>query len=490
MKKTIFISLLLTTFALAAEPATPVKETTTTKTATVAPAAKATTPAPAAKTATPAPAAKPVAVDSTKQAEAAPAAKPVAVDSTKQAEAAPVTDTTTVDTTANAEATPATETATVDSTAKATPAIETAAIDTAAKATTQKKKKAKKVKKIKAKKAPLITAGAFKFDMNSDFEIQAGKVLWASEKDTSKNNFEEWTGRANLSFFTQSENFDGKVALSVYPGDLIDNKTDENYTSKTEVIDVIELKEAWAWQRTKYFDFKLGRWENTSKNGDYFGGYVDGYLNGFKSTFASENMFQFGFTPTENLSIDLALISTGPYLNTGDLRFVAHFRELSSIEALDIDLALRTNIFDKVKDHNSDVRTNVSLKVNIPIIEDKLFLFGEVAMLGLGGDSTELYINDQNIIRERDVVVDWKMPVTGGLMLKNTAVDRIILEAEYISDRIDTKYQTNSKHVKDVLGAFYIEKDLTNRFTLSAGCHSFGSSKDWVINGNLIGRIN
>jgi hypothetical protein len=81
-------------------------------------------------------------------------------------------------------------------------------------------------------------------------------------------------------------------------------------------------------------------------------------------------------------------------------------------------------------------------------------------MLGLGGDSTELYINDQNIIRERDVVVDWKMPVTGGLMLKNTAVDRIILEAEYISDRIDTKYQTNSKHVKDVLGAFYIEKIL------------------------------
>lgn len=232
MKKTLFISLLLTTFALAAEPATPVKETSTTKTTTVAPAAKTATPA--------------------------PASKPVAVDSTKQAEAAPVTDTTTVDTTANAEATPATETATVDSTAKATPAIETAAIDTAAKATTQKKKKAKKVKKIKAKKAPLITAGAFKFDMNSDFEIQAGKVLWASEKDTSKNNFEEWTGRANLSFFTQSENFDGKVALSVYPGDLIDNKTDENYTSKTEVIDVIELREAWAWQRTKYFNFKLG----------------------------------------------------------------------------------------------------------------------------------------------------------------------------------------------------------------------------------------
>lgn len=464
MKKTIFISLLLTTFALAAEPATPVKETTTTKTATVAPAAKATTPAPATET---------VAVDSTKKATPAPAAKTVAVD-----------------TTAKAEATPTTETATVDTTAKATPAIETTAVDTTAKASTSKKKKAKKIKKIKVKKAPLITAGAFKFDMDSDFEIQAGKVLWASEKDTSKNNFEEWTGRANLSFFTQSENFDGKVTLSVYPGDLIDNKTDENPTSETEVNDVIELKEAWAWQRTKYFSFKLGRWENTSKNGDYFGGYVDGYLNGFKSTFDPENMFQFGFTPTENLSIDLALISTGPYLNTGDLRFVAHFRELSSIEALDIDLALRTNIFDKVKDHNSDVRTNVSLKVNIPVIEDKLFLIGEVAMLGLGGDSTELYIDDDNIVKERDVVVDWKMPITGGLLLKSSVVDRIILEAEYISDRLDTEYQTNSKHVKDVLGAFYIEKDLTNRFTLSAGCHNFGSSRDWVINGNLIGRIN
>ncbi len=46
--------------------------------------------------------------------------------------------------------------------------------------------------------------------MNSDFEIQAGKVLWASEDDKNKYNMEEWFGRANLAFFTQSKNFDGK----------------------------------------------------------------------------------------------------------------------------------------------------------------------------------------------------------------------------------------------------------------------------------------
>ena len=483
MKKTIFISLLLATFALAAEPATAVKTTTPTNAATVKNEPVKAAPATDSKAqAVTAPAKENVVADTSAKAEATPAKALPAADSNAQAATAPAKENVVADTSAKAEVTPA----------KAEPAV--SATEKTAATPTKNKKKVKKTKKVKAKKAPLITAGAFKFDMNSDFEIQAGKVLWASEDDKNKYNMEEWFGRANLAFFTQSENFDGKVSMSVYPGDLIDKKTvvanSDTTPKETEMREVIELNEAWAWQRTKYLNFKLGRWENTDKNGDYFGGYVDGYLNGFKSTFDPENMIQFGFTPTENLSVDLALISTGPYLNTGDLRIVAHFSQLSSIEALNIDLALRTNIFDKVYDHESDVRTNISVKVNIPLLEDKLFLFGEVAMLGLGGDSTELYIDNNGIVKERDVVVDWKMPITGGLMLKNTVVDRIILEAEYIADRSESEYHSNSKHIKDVLGAFYIEKDLTSRFTLSAGVHNHGSSKDWVINGNLIGRIN
>jgi len=46
------------------------------------------------------------------------------------------------------------------------------------------------------------------------------------------------------------------------------------------------------------------------------------------------------------------------------------------------------------------------------------------------------------------------------------------------------------KHVKDVLGALYLEKAFTSRFSLSAGVHSFGCTKDYTISGNLVGRIN
>ena len=44
--------------------------------------------------------------------------------------------------------------------------------------------------------------------------------------------------------------------------------------------------------------------------------------------------------------------------------------------------------------------------------------------------------------------------------------------------------------MKDVLGAVYVEKAFTDRFSLSAGFHSYGSTKDWMLSGNLVGRIN
>jgi hypothetical protein len=84
------------------------------------------------------------------------------------------------------------------------------------------------------------------------------------------------------------------------------------------------------------------------------------------------------------------------------------------------------------------------------------------------------------------------MPITGGVSISLPVIDRIILEAEYVGDRDEHKeYQGfAAKHVKDVLGAVYVEKAFTDRFSLSAGFHSFGSTKDWMLSGNLVGRIN
>ena len=344
----------------------------------------------------------------------------------------------------------------------------------------------------KEKKKPLFKAGEFVFDIDASFEIQASKVLWTSEDDENGDNFEEWWGRANLGMETHSEDFNGRILLYMYPGDLMDNQyhahhtADGDTTDSFEYRDLFEIHEAWAEQHTKYAAIKLGRWEFTQKNGDYFGNYVDGYYNGFKSGASSENALQFTLTPTETMTMSVAFISTTPNLNTGDLRLMFNFHDLTGIEFLNLDLGYRTNVFDLVHDDDSDVRHTIALQGKTPIVDDIAYFFLEGALMGL--DAEETYTD--RFGKERTRTIDMVAPITGGLLF--TPGDyRIILEAEYIHDRADTEYaDTDKKHVKDVLGAFYIEKPLTKRFTLSFGAHSYGSSRDYQFSGNLIGRIN
>lgn len=336
-------------------------------------------------------------------------------------------------------------------------------------------------------KRKLVEQGKFSFDVLASFEIQAGKTLWITEDDEDGNNLEEWWGRANLATVVETDNFIGMLALEFYP---IDNQATKADLREKDLNDYYKLKEAWAWQRTKYVNFKLGRWDNTDKNGDFFGGYIDGYLAGFRSTQESENQLQFGFTPIEFMALNIGLISTGEHLNTGDLRLVFSFHDLPSLERLKVDIGYRSNLFDAVYDSDSDVRHNISLKGSVPLIKNGLTLFVEAALLGLDGEEEEIYTDKLGRKRKRTVASDWYTPITGGFIIETSVVDRIVLEAEYIAGRDDSPYKTEGKHVKDVLAAFYIEKALTDRFTLSAGVHSFGSTKDWTINGNLIGRIN
>lgn len=438
-------------------------------------------------------------------AEAAPAeqAAPVAEAAPAEEQAAPV-----------AEAAPAEEQAAP--VAEAAPAEEQAApVAEAAPAEEQKvavkapveevvEEEIVYVKKKKSKK--LLEGEKFTFDVLADFEIQASKTLWTSEEDDGThtgdkggNNLEEWTGKADLTTVVESDDFMGVLALEFYPADnnlskreRATGKIDADTTGKTSanLTDYVALTEAWAWQRTKYFNFKLGRWDNTDKNGDYFGGYVDGYLAGFRSTQQSENQMQFGFTPSEFLAMNISLISTGKNLNTGDLRAQFSFHDLPSIERLKIDITYRSNVFDEVQDSDSDIIHNVSLKGFLPVMKDHIGLFVEAALLGLDTQEEKQYIDALGRPRTKTVDGDWYTPITGGLMFETSVVDKIIIEAEYVPDRNETPYKTIGKNVKDLLGAFYIEKALTDRFTLSAGVHSFGSTRDYAISGNLVGRIN
>ena len=316
----------------------------------------------------------------------------------------------------------------------------------------------------------VFTVNEIDFDINADFELEAGKVFWTSEDDDNMDNLETWSGEANLAILAETKNFKGKIALAFYPGDL---KTDSDNREIKDAEDYFSLDEAWAYQSYKdWFSFKVGRWDNTDKNGDYFGGYIDGYKNGFLSTQDPENQFEFGFIPNENIDIAISFISKATHLNKGDIRAVFNFHDLPSLELLDIQLGYRSNIFDKVYDTDADIKHNISLKMSAAVIPDFFTVFGEVALMDLSDDLV--------------------VPLTGGIEFNFKTVDRVILEAEYVSNRYDHKDFVNfkSKHTKDVLGALYLEKALTDRFSLSAGFHNYGASRDFMLSGNLIGRIN
>ena len=492
MKKMILASCILAAAVFAAPEAAPA-QTEPAQAPAAAPAEQAAA-APAEQAAAPA-AEAPAATEAAAAPEAAPAQEAAAPAADSSAAAAPEATEQ-----ASAEAAPADSAATQESAPAEVAAAEAPAADTtkaaevadddttgfvaAAAPTKPAKAPAKKKKKKKMINNAMLETQKMAFDVMADFELEAGKVFWATEDDENGDNLETWNGEANFAILAEGDDFKGKLGISLHPGDL--SKTTADYETKrekrkairedkyNEVSDYFELDEAWAYQETDHFSFKVGRWDNTDKNGDYFGGYIDGYLNGFMSTQPSENQLQFGFTPTENMEFYLSLISGAPHLNKGDLRAAFNFHGLEGLSELSVQLAYRSNMFDVVYDSDADVQHNASLKANLPVVRKYMNIFAEAALL--------------NINPDEDMII----PVTGGIAFFTPVVDRIILEAEYIGDRHEhPEYQGfKTKNVKDVLGALYLEKSFTDRFSLSAGLHSYGSSRDFMLSGNLVGRIN
>ena len=445
-----------------------------------APAATPAAPAAAEQPAAQAPAAAPA----NAAAEQAPAANAAAAEAAPAVAAeAPATDAATASAPAEeaqaapqaAEAVPATEQAQV-ATPVEEPKTEVAAAEPAAK---PKKKKRKKKKMIEN---AVMSVNQINFDINADFELEAGKVLWSSEDDEMGDNLETWNGKANFAVLAEADDFKGKIGVAFYPGDLKVNNEGGKSVKKEElrngarksVEDYYSLDEAWAMQETDLFTFKVGRWDNTDKSGDYFGGYVDGYLTGFLSTQPSENQLQFGLIPSDIFSAYVSLISKSENLDKGDVRAAINLHDIAGISALKFQIAYRSNFFDAVYDSKADIKHNASLKANIPLGTNAVNLFAEAALM--------------------DMTDDLVIPVTGGLAFYTPVVDRILVEAEYVGDRYEHKdfwgMSNKPKHVKDVLAALYLEKAFTSRFSLSAGLHSYGCTRDYMISGNLVGRIN
>lgn len=345
--------------------------------------------------------------------------------------------------------------------------------------------------KPEAKKAEPKKAEFAIVDVPANFEIQAKKIMYNKTDDKDGNNLDQWWGRANLMILTQSEGFKGKIHLRMYPGDLRDNKVVTSVdtstgVAKTKYIDAFELYEAWAQEKGKYVNFKLGRWDNTTRPGSsYFGGYVDGYYNGFLSSKGPENLVQFGITANENMSLDLSLISKDANLNKGDLRAYFKFAKLNGIEKLDVGIGYRTNVFDEVKDGDVDVTHNIDLAFSLPVGPARLF--AETGFIGLDNQQ------GKNGVADKGKTYDAQWPVLGGIdFALGRALDRVVIEAEWsnVPKAKDSQGSADIRTSKEVLGSIMIQKKLNDRFTLTGGVHSHDKTEDFAVSGRLQGRIN
>jgi hypothetical protein len=358
-------------------------------------------------------------------------------------------------------------------------------------------------------------------DVPANFEIQARKVMPVDSEDWGDDNLDTWWGRANLMVLTESENFVGKVHLRMYPGEFgseAQRNANSEKTPTSEKTDQIQLYEAWAWHRGDYVNVKLGRWDNTTRLGSKtFGGYIDAKKDkdvadrspnrnrrqaGFMSTYYPENAVQFGLNNFyENISLDIALISSDNKLNKGDLRTYFHFKDLAGIENMEIGLGYRSNIFDEIYSKYGDVTHTVDLAVRMPILKDIGILkdfgvFVETALIGI--DDHLGVIDEADSENERKNRLDKggvpnknnpAFPVLVGLDISlYRGLDKVVIEAEYDGER---RNATGGKeHVKDILGSIYFQKILNDRFTLNLGLQSENNTKDFSFAGRLQGRIN
>jgi hypothetical protein len=353
-------------------------------------------------------------------------------------------------------------------------------------------------------------------DIPANFEIQASKVMPVAS-DWADHNLDTWWGRANLMVLTESDNFIGKIHLRMYPGNLYNGSNvlvEENPDkgTSTEYRDIIMLYEAWAWHRGDFMNLKIGRWDNTTRYGSQaFGGYIDARRNtgsikdvniraaGFMSSFAPENAVQFGFNNfSENMSFDVALISGDNHLNTGDLRVHFSFKELAGLENMEFGIGYRSNVFDEVYSKYGDVTHTVDVGVRTPIVWDigllkSLGLFGEAALIGLDDQIGEGGSRCTKETRcDKGKTEDFAFAFLGGLELElYRGLDKIVIEAEYASDRkTKTKENGEKPNVKDVAGSIYLQKKLSDRFTLNLGVQNENNTKDFSFAGRLQGRIN
>lgn len=290
------------------------------------------------------------------------------------------------------------------------------------------------------------------------------KVEKALYDNGSKENMDQFYGRANLGAKAAINNFEIKVAFLAYPAgfgyELLRGieTADDTIGTTSEKIAKFQVDHATVSHHGKLFDLTIGRKVLFNSNGAFYGNYVDegpgGYFTG-KGVSANivqlKSSYKVGTT-----QIDIG--TQDPKLNTGYLRV---FQDINVLDGLHFGLGFRSNFLDKVHTDHADVLWNATAIADYTI-KKKVTLFVEAGFTNMSEDT------------------DTEIPLVFGVNLPTKPIfDLVALELEYLKE--DHRPEKDGKKLSPVQMGLHLQRAVGDHFTFKAGLFTLREISDMGI---------
>lgn len=304
-----------------------------------------------------------------------------------------------------------------------------------------------------AKPAPQI-------DLNGSVQIQWQKSI---ADNGTKDNLDEFWGRANLTASFKDEDYQSLVNIRVFPAGWgvevpnisIKGNGDSVYKSQPTELDKFLIEQAWIKYMLPMVDIRVGRFFTSSSKTFHMGNFLDQNAGpGFQTKLSYHNaidgLFKFG-----NYSVAVLLGAGDKKLNTGYLRIQGNAALLS--KKLNVLAGYRANVFDRVVNSLVSVKERYVVGADYEIMKD-LKPFVEVGIIDTSSKKGEN---------------KFITPMTFGTYVPSAGwLNAVVVEAEYLSGRTAKDLKGKLQDVP-LQWNLYLDKKLGKRTRLQGGIYSW-----------------
>lgn len=282
-------------------------------------------------------------------------------------------------------------------------------------------------------------------NFKGSLDIQAQKNLY---EDGVSKNLEKLFGRINLQVHKNNEEMEGKMTVRAYPSGfgyepVIGIEGDGSV--QTQKVAKFQILDAWAKTKGSALSFKVGRWFYGDAPAKVFGSYLDithgsnrvlGRLYGVNALEVSNKVGMF--------ETAIAAITKDESLDEGEFRGVEKIRPNKDLLIM---LSYKTNIWNRVRDDNSDHQQSWDVQARYKVNKE---VQGFVEVAGK---------ENANGIMEYPVLVGSSLPTLGLL-------NQLILEVEIVDASSGTRKDN------PVLWAVSAVKKLSDNYKAQVIVHS------------------